>query len=458
MLKEVVIDKVDERLLVRIWARQLISEESLLTGSGEKVQVIYPGKENRDSGPDFLGAVIATEGSGLLVGDVELHLKASDWRGHGHGRDPAYNGLILQVVWEGDAPVVLQNGRTVPTLDLRRCLSGSLGAVRYWASLNMVPAEPCHDALCRLGADEMGRLLDEAGDERFRLKAGRFAAAMAKEPPSQVLYQGIMAALGYTRNKEPFQELARRLPLAVLESVCQGRDYQERVIILRALLLGMAGLLPDDGEKGRVWRCLGDREPLSLSRWHLFRVRPENHPARRLTGAAYLLARFSDEGLLEGVLRLVGESRSDIGRLEAGFMVAGEDYRSPGGRALIGQVRAREIVVNIALPFAFAWAEANSGAGLAEAALWLYRIYPKSGENEITRGLTRLLGSKASAIVDSARRQQGLLHLDKTFCRQRRCDICPVSEELSSAKGVGAIHELPLHWVGWNTCSNHAVL
>jgi hypothetical protein len=459
VVEEIAIDKVDERLLVRIWARQLISEESLVTGSGEKVQVIYPGKENRDSGPDFLGAVIATEDGGLLVGDIELHLKASDWRGHGHGRDPSYNGLILQVVWDGEAPVVLQNGTAVPTLSLRRCLVGSLEEVRCWASIDKAPAEPCHDALCRLGADEMGRLLDEAGEERFRLKASRFAAGMAEEPPPQVLYQGIMEALGYARNKEPFQELARRLPLESLEAVCRGRDYQEQVALLRALLLGMAGLLPRGAAEWEwVWRCLGDREPLSLSRWHLFRVRPENHPARRLTGAAHLLARFRDEGLLEGVLRLVGESRSDIGLLEAGFMVGSEGYRSLGRRALIGQGRAREIVVNIALPFAFAWAEANSEASLAKAALWLYRIYPKSGENGITRGLTRLLGSKASGLVDSASRQQGLLHLDKTFCRQRRCDICPVNEELSSAKGVGAIHELPLHWVGWSTCSNNAVL
>jgi hypothetical protein len=200
-----------------------------------------------------------------------------------------------------------------------------------------------------------------------------------------------------------------------------------------------------------VWRCLGDTEPLSLSRWHLFRVRPENHPARRLTGAAHLLARFMDEGLLEGVLSLVGESRSDIGRLEAGFIVATEGSRSRSVRALIGQGRAREIVVNIALPFAFAWAEANYEASLAEAALWLYRIYPKSGENEITRGLTRLLGAKASALVDSARRQQGLIHLDKTFCQSRRCGMCPVNKELALVKDVGAIHELPLHWVGWSS-------
>jgi len=431
------IDKVDERLLVRIWARQLVSAESLATGFGEKVHIIYPGKENRDSGPDFLGAVIATEGGGLLLGDVELHLRASDWRSHGHGRDPSYNGLILQVVWEGEAPVVLQSGRTVPTLSLQRCLSGSLTAVRYWASLNTMPPEPCYDALSRLGDDEMGRLLDEAGEERFRLKASRFAAAMAGEPLSQVLYQGIMEALGYTRNKEPFQELARRSPLALLENVCRDKDYQGRVTMLRSLLLGMAGLLPrGDARMEEVWHCLGDREPLSLSSWHLFRVRPENHPARRLTGAAHLLARFGDEGLLEGVLRLVGESCSDIGRLEAGFMVAGEGCRYAGRRALIGQGRAREIVVNIALPFAFAWAEANSEASLAEAALWLYRIYPKSGENEITRGLTRLLGSKASGLVDSARRQQGLIHLDRTFCRQRRCGECSLGRRLAYVQEI----------------------
>ena len=167
-------------------------------------------------------------------------------------------------------------------------------------------------------------------------------------------------------------------------------------------------------------------------RWHLFRVRPENHPARRLTGAAYLLARFMDEGLLEGVLRLVEESRSDIGRLEAGFMVGAENNSSEGERALIGQGRAREIVVNIALPFTFACAGASSQVSLAEQALWLYRIYPRSGGNEITRGLTKLLGSKASALVDSARRQQGLLHLDRTFCHPRRCADCPLAQRLAS--------------------------
>ncbi len=456
----VVMDKVDERFLVEIWKRQLVSADNLVTGSGERVQVIYPGKENRDCGPDFVMAVIATERGDMLVGDVELHLRAADWKSHGHHRDSAYNGLVLQVVWEGEAPVVLQNGRTVPTLSLQRCLSGSLGAVRYWTSLNVMPAEPCHDALERLGDDELGRLLDEAGEERFRLKADRFAAEMYREPPPQVLYRGIMRALGYTRNKEQFEELACRLPLAALEGFCRGKPPHERVLKLRALFLSAAGLLKDEdnAEREQVQDCMGVAKPMDLSCWHLFRVRPENHPARRLTGAAFLLARFLEEGLLESVLRLVEESRSDIGRLEAGFMVGREGHHCCRERALIGQGRAREIAVNVALPFTFAWAEANAHAGLAEQALRLYRVYPGSGGNEVTRGLLRLLGLKASALADSSRRQQGLLHLDKAFCRPRRCSDCPLAQRLASVPGVEAIHELPLYGVGWSATAQRSIL
>jgi hypothetical protein len=365
----------------------------------------------------------------MLVGDVEIHRMARDWKGHGHHCDPGYNDVILQVVWDGEASVLLQNGKTVPTLSLCHCLKGSLDEVRCWAYLNVVPSEPCNDARKRLGDDELGRQLDKAGEVRFRLKASRFAATLAEKQPCEVLYQGIMGALGYTKNKEQFEELACRLPLAVMQNLCRGKPVEEQIKVIKALLLGMAGLLPEDekAEQGSLKYCWGNREPMSPSSWRVFRVRPENHPARRLSGAAYLLARFMNEGLLEGVLRLVDESSSDIGRLEAGFMVGGQGCHSLGEHALIGQARAREIAANIALPFTFAWAEANSQSTLAERVLWLYKVYPRSGENEITRGLTKLLGSKASALVDSVQRQQGLIHLDKTFCRQRRCVECPLA-------------------------------
>ena len=433
--------EVGERLLVEIWKRQLVDAGKLVTESGERVQVVYPGRENNDRGPDFVGAVIATGGVGVLRGDIELHSRASDWKSHGHHRDPNYNEVILHVVWEGDGGAALQNGKTVPTLSLCQCLKGSVDDVRYWAGLPIVPSEPCCNARQWLGDGEMCRALDEAGEERFRLKADYFESRMGMEPPSQVLYWGIMGALGYTKNKDSFEELACRLPLAVLEDLCRGKRSQEQVLLLKALLLGKAGFLPGDGsgELGRMWDCLGDGETMSSSCWHVFRVRPKNHPARRLVGAAHLLARFMEIGLFEGVLRLVSEaSLGMIGHLESGFVVSTPAPCFGSECNLIGQGRAREIVINIILPFAFAWAGANLQEDLAERVSALYRSYPKAGENVITRELAVLLmGTGAFELVDSARRQQGLIHLDKTFCRQRECSSCPISQRLLSGSLAG---------------------
>lgn len=420
---------VTERLLAQIWSRQLVDAEKLATGDGEAVEVLCPGKENRDEGPDFLGAVICTGVGGLLRGDIEVHSRASDWRSHGHHRDPHYNGVILQVVWDGDGVAVLESGGAVPTLSLRRCLRGSLDDVRRWAALPAKPSEPCYNAREWLGDEAMGILLDEAGEERFLLKARWFADRMGEESPGQALYRGLMRALGYARNKESFEALACLMPLAVLEASCRGRPATQRVRTLKALLLGKAGLLPASGEPdlARLWRSLGDGEEMSPSRWHVFRVRPDNHPVRRLAGAAHLLARFTDEGLVDGVLGLVAQPDATPARLEWGFLV-GPPVSSSGESSLIGWGRAREIVINVILPFGFAWGQASGEEALVERALRLYRGYPRAGENAVTRDLSNLLfGGEPSRLAGSALRQQGLIHLERTFCCRRGCINCPVA-------------------------------
>ena len=95
-------------------------------------------------------------------------------------------------------------------------------------------------------------------------------------------------------------------------------------------------------------------------------------------------------------------------------------------------------MINIILPFALAWVEANLQGNLAERVSALYGSYPKAGENGITRELAALLmGGGASELVDSARRQQGLIHLDKTFCRQRGCPSCPAARRADSGSLAG---------------------
>jgi hypothetical protein len=141
-------------------------------------------------------------------------------------------------------------------------------------------------------------------------------------------------------------------------------------------------------------------------------------PQRRIVGAGYLLARYLGRGLVPGLLQVVGEADVERGhrRLEGGLMIKRDGYGT-----LIGRGRAREMVVNVLLPFSFAWADGQ----LREHALELYRNYPRLEENQITREMSRQL-LVGSGVVNSARRQQGLLHLYKSFCLERKCSQCPL--------------------------------
>jgi hypothetical protein len=427
-------ERVSENLLVQIWSR--FGRGMLFSNEGRQMEVIYPGSRNGGRGPDFLDAIIVAENEELIKGDIELHLRASDWRAHGHHYDPWYNGVILHIVWYGEeTAVTLQNGKEVPTLALSPRLS--LNEVRY--RLSQRP-EPCYHAVERSGT-ALGRLLDEAGEERLRLKAASFHEMLRRGEAEQALYQGIMRALGYAKNKEQFHKLASSLPLSTIHDLVRGVGEEERLPMLQALLLGMAGLLPSqrgiglDGgaaELERLWHCLGAEAVMSHAEWHLVWVRPGNFPPRRLAAASYFLNRFWGRGLLQSVLELVRKGRKG---LEAGFMVTAEGYwrwhfdfgRSARDAALIGRGRAQEIVVNVALPFALAWAQLGSQPELERRALELYRCYPKLGENEITRSMSELLwGEHGAEVISSAQRQQGLLHLSHSFCREGKCAQCPL--------------------------------
>lgn len=386
-------DQITERLLARVWQSQILRDRVLVTVSGEWLQIIHPGRTNSEDGPDFHHAIIATE-EGELRGDVELHVRSSGWQAHRHHRDPRYNGVILHVVmWhDKEGATVLQNGKAVPVLPLHPYLRDQ----DLFSSLSAVPYEPCHNAGAQLGHALVGQVLDEVGEERFRSKAGHFQAELAIKEADQMLYEGLMRALGYSRNKEPFEELARRMPLKILEEIAHRERPERCGAVLGAALLGQANLVE--------WRLCG--------------VRPGNMPQRRIAGAGYLLARYLGVGLVQSLLQLVTEADEKTGhlRLERGLMIKSDGYGT-----LIGQGRAREMVVNVLLPFSFVWADGQ----LREHALELYRNYPPLEENQITRQMSRQLVI-GSGVVSSARRQQGLIHLYNTFCLHGKCHQCPL--------------------------------
>ena len=419
--------KFSEKQAALIW-QQVVGKE-LTSSEDEPVSVIYPGRTNGDNGPDFRDAVIVNK-SHLTKGDVEVHVKSSDWYSHEHHADAEYNNVILHVVMWHDCNSVtlLQSGKPVPVL----CLAKALRHQAYLLPYQL----PCSQILDHVDRQTLGKLLNTAGEERFKQKAMHFQTEILrldsigtqKEEAGQVLFRGMMRALGYAKNTKPFEDLADRMPLNSIES-------REGLALKQALLLGTAGLLPSQRWPGKfarekevqeleqIWQSAGKKvKTMKESDWNFSHIYPNNSPVRRIVAQSYLLERYCAGKLLAGILQLVKEASLPGGHrvLENGLTVAGDGYwrdhfdfdvRSKTKiSALLGNSKAGEIAVNVILPFAFSWGKLANEPELTEKARELYNSYPKLAENEITRHMTKQLGLE-EPFDSTACHQQGLIHV-----------------------------------------------
>ena len=433
-------DVITEKEVLEIWQGSLQGRTDLRTDDNASVSIIYPGRRNDDRGADFKDAVI-TAGHKRLKGDVEIHVKTSNWWAHGHHQDPAYNRVILHVVYRNDIgkAIVLQNGARAPTLAL-------YGFIKTDNCPAPPPAIPCRNIFYRGNTGFIGRMLEEAGEQRFLARAAYFRKTIARAGAGQALYHGILTALGYAKNKQPMAELAVCLPLNKLATAPDEMPDSEYLARCQALLTGTAGLLPSshsaifsasnhhenwEAKLVDIWANSGERVCLSPAVWSLFKVRPGNHPVRRLAAMSYLLLRYRQKGLLDGLEEKLQAAAVDKGNhfLEQALLVAPDDYWSHfldfgvpatgAAPALLGSGRAADIVINVLLPFAYA----RGPALQSEKALEVYRHYRSLEENTLVKHMRRQLGISQTFMAD-ARRQQGLIHIYKTLCSQGKCDEC----------------------------------
>jgi hypothetical protein len=427
------VGRIPEKLLARLWQKRAARQEEFRTSGGRRVRVLYPGRPGAAAGPDFRDALLEVEGLGLVQGDVELHVRQQDWYAHGHADDPNYNGVVLHAALETSPQVTsLQSGHQAPVISLAALLAAedALTPALSQQEREEGPGEKVWAILEARGWPRpatvagLGDLLDAAGDARFQAKSRILHAFMREQSASQTLYEGIMEALGYRANRQPFLKLAHRAPWTALarEALAGPESESECSGIIERRLLELSGLSQSKERAGR--RRMGYGLPLAAAEWHCFRVRPANHPRHRIAGAARLLARFLyfeslETELEEGqLIRELGQvvARGSAAKLTSSLTVAADPGQPTAGLAYVGAARAKDLAVNVVLPFFHALAEAeNTGSS---PALKLYRGFGKLQDNELTREMAALLlepGTEpgGAKIVTTARRQQGLIHLHR---------------------------------------------
>jgi hypothetical protein len=435
---------ISEDLVVHIWQSVIFPE--LVTTTGEAIKVIYPGRFTPGQAGDFQDAVLLIDGQ-KVYGNIEAHVRSSQWYSHGHHYNPRYNNTLLHITYLQDKkiPTMLHNGTIIPTITLNTFLT------KQHINLMTVAKVPTRDPLyCphtkRFPVTE--QLLDVlaiAGNDRFYIKANSYLQALRKMEPDQVLFTSLSRSLGYSQNSQAFERLANQLKLSSLE-----QSNLEKETTQQALLMGTAGLLPSQRsqrtsgfindrrieELEQNWKVSGLTDSMDETDWCFFRVRPANFPTRRIAALSYFLNKYQKTGLMNGMLNLFlnapreinyGQLANSLAIPAKGYWANHCDFTTPMVKtsAIIGHNKAVEILVNTALPFAYAWSQSASEFKLERKLEEFYRSLPKSADNELTRYMKQQLRVPDKHL--SACHQQGLIHIFKIHCRYRDCTLCPVA-------------------------------
>lgn len=114
-----------EDFLHYVWQYKKFDFSNLKTSTGDSLTIINSGQYLQLSGPDFFNAQIILNEQ-KWAGNVEIHLKSSDWYLHQHEKDANYDNVILHVVWEKDVPIFRKDNTEIPTLELKKYVSNEV--------------------------------------------------------------------------------------------------------------------------------------------------------------------------------------------------------------------------------------------------------------------------------------------------------------------------------------------
>ncbi|MBL7797724.1 MAG: DUF2851 family protein [Saprospiraceae bacterium] len=414
-----------EDFLHFLWRWRRFDAHDLRTTDGQALEVLHPGELNRHAGPDFFNARVRI-GDTLWAGNVEIHLNASDWLAHRHDGDAAYNNVVLHVVLEEDRLLTRSNGTRLPCLELRRRIPPSL-LDKYLRLEHERAWIPCARSFAGVPEIVRSNWLDRLLVERLEQKTALVEQTLQAtgQQWEEAFYRILARHFGLKVNMEPFEALARALPLRLLAK------HQNSLFQMEALLFGQAGLLDEAFEDDypralakeyRFLRHKYDLTALSASSWKFFRLRPAGFPTLRLAQFAALMHRSTL--LFSAVLsaRNPGEMEQLLG------VEPGEYWRThfrfdkstaPRSKSL-GREFVHLLLINTVAPFLFHYGRTKGISEKQDRALQLLEGLPAEANTVVDDWAE--LGQTAG----NAARSQALLHLKSHYCDAKRCLECAI--------------------------------
>lgn len=460
---------MDESLLHYFWRNKLFATMPLVTTDGRELRILRTGVPHKDAGPDFKQAVVKVDDI-TWAGDVEIHVRASDWLRHGHQHDGKYGTIVLHVVYEEDIGL----GLPCPTLELKRYIPPPLIA-EYEHLSRSTELLPCRSSLPSVTSLQFSEWLSRLAAERYERKQQEVFDSLhtCHDSWHEAVFRRFVTNFGFRTNAAAFELLGRSLPY---KYVLKHKDSRLQVY---ALVFGQAGMLEeecvdaggrrngrDDGHDGDgggrrghgrgLGRtsgtvCGGDGDgdsgglendeyyrmlqgeyrylrykyglsPIPLRMWNLLRLRPQNFPCVRLAQLSECLYRIPD--LMEQLLHC-----EDVASLShISDFVPNEYWKthrhfgrsSPRHSCQIGSQTVRLLVINTVVPVRLAYATFHGEDAMKEKAFSLLEQLDFES-NVITRQYVATGFPNGSALYS-----QAILELHKNYCTPKQCLHCDI--------------------------------
>ena len=418
-----------EEFLHYIWKFRLFDAKSLITSLGEKIKIFKPGEHNIDAGPDFFNAQIKIENT-LWAGNVEIHIKSSDWKKHRHEEDKSYDNIILHVVYEADKNIFRRNGEVIPTLELKNLFSPTIYKkyLQFKSSKDWVPCEKQISKVDRFIVNNwLGRLVVERL-ERKSLSITQ-SLKLNKNNWEETFYQQIARNFGFKVNAEPFELLAKSISNKTLAK------HKNSLLQIEAMLFGQAGMLEKEFKDSypqllqKEYAFLKQKfnlKPLDRHLWKFLRFRPSNFPTIRISQfsnlvykSSHLFSKILETEHLKELKLLLDVEVSEYWRNHYVF-----DKSSVKKNKDMGGSSIDVIIVNTVIPFLFVYGKQKGEEMYSERAITFLENMEGEKNSVINQWEDLLMP------VSKAFNTQALLQLKNEYCSKKRCVDCQIGNYL----------------------------
>ncbi len=397
-----------ELLLHYIWMRKAFLAFPQYTTDGRAVEVINVGTYNTDAGPDFFAATIRIGGV-VWTGNVEMHIRASDWYRHRHQADKRYDSVVLHVVCKADKQVFASDGHPIAQCELRFADTESELHAFLTHRQEMCSTSLRNNPLLLTEHWRQALLID-----RLNRKADdiRMLLSLTRNSWDESFYITLAHNFGFHTNGLPFEMLAKQTPLAFM------RKHRQSRLQLEAMLLGQAQLISkvrDDEYRGlleREYDFLRNKfslVPIDGSMWKYLRMRPQNFPEVRVRQFARIIEK--SENLFSRFIMA-----DDLKEIRREF-----DLDEPNdGVGRLGKSSVELLIINSVVPYKYAYGQFVGNEQMKQAAVEFLNRLPAEKNHIIDDWCD--LGLR----IDNAADSQALLHLTQNYCITNRCFDCEV--------------------------------